>query len=92
MAALTATLQQPRANLGSMQAMVFEVTASGTAGHINTGLNCVWFAASTSETGTETSDSCVFNSTDGTAGSSMGAVYLPAEDAADVLQVLVIGW
>jgi len=92
MAALTKVLQHPKvASFGTMTARVFEVTCSGTAGHITTGLNNVWFAISTSESASETSDSCVFNSSDGTVGSLPGAVYLPAESENDVLQVLVIG-
>ena len=94
MAALTATRQYPWANLGNVQAGVFEVTCSGSAGHVVTGLKNVWFACAVSETETSTDvSSLVFNSNDGTAGTLAGSVYLfSGEDSSDVLQLFVIGW
>ena len=92
MAALTATRQGDWASFGSLRAGVFEVTCSGSYGHIVTGLQNVWYACSVSETASSTyASDVVFNSNDGTAGTLMGAVYLPGENASDVLQVLVIG-
>jgi len=95
MAALTATVGDPKLiSFGNLKAMTYRVTASGSAGHVVTGLKYIWFATTVPETASSTATtSLVLNSNDGTADTLKGSVYIAdAQNATDVVQLLVIGW
>ena len=91
MATFAATKVGPWMNFGDQQAAVWKVTCDGSTQTFHTGLNSVLFAVAVSETDAGALDLMVFNSDDGTADSSMGAIHFDAETDADVIYILVIG-
>ena len=91
--ALTIARQDPKnISMGNIKAAVFKITSDGSTQYFTTGFHYILFAAQTNQTETGSNDQVVFNSNDGTEGSSNGDLWFTAEGSNDVTYYMVFGW
>ena len=77
MATFAAARQNPKnISVGNIHAAVFKVTSDGSTQYFTSGFHYVLFAAQANQTASGSQDQIVFNSNDGTEGSSNGDVWL----------------